>query len=66
MRTTGEHPAITHARRVAKARPGPAFEEDRPVRRSQPPRVIPEQLSIEDALRERAGDAAESGRKDSR
>jgi hypothetical protein len=45
-----EHPSITNARRLLKARKGPPSEDDAPKRRSRPPRVMPGQMSIYDVL----------------
>jgi hypothetical protein len=46
------HQAVADARRALKLRKGPATEADRPPRRSQPPKVIPGQIDIFQAIGE--------------
>jgi hypothetical protein len=41
------HPAVKQTYRLLKARKGPATDDDRPRRKSQPPQVIPGQLDLD-------------------
>jgi hypothetical protein len=43
-------PAVKEARRMFKAQKGPPTEADRPRRRSRPPKVLPGQMDIYEAL----------------
>jgi hypothetical protein len=49
--TDPEHPAVTAARRALKLKKGLPTDADRPVRRSQPPKVIRGQMTIFEAIR---------------
>jgi hypothetical protein len=58
--TSREHPAITEARRFLRARKGPPNDDDRPRRKSRPPRVLDGQLSIDFDGRRDEGRKAEA------
>jgi hypothetical protein len=54
-----EHPAITEARRLLRARKGVPTEADRPKPASKPPRVLPGQLALFETTHDRdSGNAA--------